>query len=69
VNIFPPGFPDEYKPDRPSTYMWMYSPSADHGTRARPPEPHDTYDQPRTTSNSRAAYYLKQASPEREVDR
>ena len=24
----PPGLPDEYKPDRPSTYTWMYSPSA-----------------------------------------
>ena len=43
-DIFPPGLPDEYKPNRPSTYTWMYSPSAVMELVPVPPEPHDTYD-------------------------
>ena len=43
-DIFPPGLPDEYKPDRPSTYTWMYSPSAVMELVPVPPQPHETYD-------------------------
>ena len=43
-DIFPPGLPAEYKPDRPSTYTWMYSPSSVMELVPVPPEPHDTYD-------------------------
>jgi len=43
-DIFPPGLPDEWKPNRPSTYLWMYSPSAVTELVPVPPEPHDTYD-------------------------
>jgi len=43
-DIFPPGLPDEYKPDRPSTYTWMYSPSAVMELVPVPPGPHETYD-------------------------
>ena len=43
-DIFPPGLPDEYKPDRSSTYPWMYSPSAVMELVPAPPEPHATYD-------------------------
>lgn len=44
-DIFPPGLPDEYKPDRRSTYTWMYSPSAIMELVPVPPQPHDTYDE------------------------
>jgi SnoaL-like domain len=43
-DIFPPGLPDEYKPNRPSTYAWMYSPQAVMELVPVPPDPHDSYD-------------------------
>ena len=42
-DIFPSGLPGEYKPNRPSTYPWMYSPSAVMELVPVPPEPHETY--------------------------
>ena len=36
--------PGEWKPNRPSTYSWMYSSSAVMELVPAPPEPHDTYD-------------------------
>jgi hypothetical protein len=44
-DIFPPGLPDEYRPDRPSTYTWMYSPSAIMELVPAPPEPYETFDE------------------------
>lgn len=42
--IFPPGLPEKWKPNRPSTYFWMYSPSAVTELVPVPPKPHETYD-------------------------
>jgi hypothetical protein len=42
--IFPPGLPEGYKPDRPNTYAWMYSPSAIVELVPAPPEPYETFD-------------------------
>jgi hypothetical protein len=44
ATALPPGFPDEWKPDRPNTYDWPYSSTAIRELPA-PPEPHDTYDE------------------------
>jgi hypothetical protein len=44
LNIFPPGLPDEWKPNRPSSHSWMYTPSAVMELVPVPPQPHDTYD-------------------------
>ena len=38
------GLADEWKPNRPSTYVWTYSPSAVTELVPVPPEPHYTYD-------------------------
>jgi hypothetical protein len=43
-DIFPPGLPDQCKPNRPSTYSWSYSPTAVRELVPAPPNPHDTYD-------------------------
>jgi hypothetical protein len=43
-DILPPGLPDELKPDRPSTYPYIYTPDMIVELQPVPPLPHDTYD-------------------------
>ena len=44
AGVLPPGFPDEWRPDRPNSYTWMYSKDAITELAPAPPEPHATYD-------------------------
>lgn len=37
-------FPDELKPDRPTTYHWMYHPMGKTENVPPPPEPYETFD-------------------------
>lgn len=36
--------PDELKPDRPTTYLWEYSPDRKTENVPAPPEPYETWD-------------------------
>lgn len=36
--------PDELKPDRPTTYLWEYSPTRTYENVPAPPEPYETWD-------------------------
>jgi len=43
-DILPTGLPDEFKPDRPATYPYIYAPDFVVELEPQPPLPHDTYD-------------------------
>jgi hypothetical protein len=44
AGALPPGFPDQWKPDRPNTYDWLYSTRAVTELIPAPPKPHGTYE-------------------------